>query len=266
MLKQPKINASTLATLLLSAALMLPIAERATSQSTQPGGNAISPSGPPVVEPKVEFTEEQKVKLKKAKIDSKKFKEEEEKRTKPVFYKDQKLSSNEISNLNSKHNNLYASASGKLYASVANTSRPGVFMVTYGDSSSSSNEWGGGHAAIVYNAYYTLESYGNRSSAQNGVLYWPNNWETRYQHITARTVSGTTVSQDQQAATRAAQQFKKPYNAILFNINQDNSFYYSQLVYRQFKVLFNIDMSSGFGTVFPSDLLSTTKASTLYTQ
>lgn len=90
MLKQPKINVSALATLLLSAALMLPIAERATSQSAQPRGNAIEPSGPRVVEPTIELTPEQKVDLEKAKIEAKKFKEEEGKRTQPVFYKDKK--------------------------------------------------------------------------------------------------------------------------------------------------------------------------------
>lgn len=139
-------------------------------------------------------------------------------------------------------------------------------MVSNNDSSSSSTSWAGGHAAMVYSAYNTIEAYGNRSSSQNGVLYWPNNWETRYAHLTARTVLGTTTSQDQQAATRASQQVSKPYNYNFYNIDQDSSFYCSQLVYRQFRVLFGIDLNYGGGAVWPSDLLGTGNASTIYTQ
>lgn len=261
MFKQPKINVSALTTLLLSVVLMLPIAEKATSQSTQPRGNAVDPSGPRVVEPTIELTPEQKVDLEKAKIEAKKFKEEGEKRTKPVFYKDKKLNSTKI------NNSLYASTSGKLYAAIIpTTSRPGIFMISHNDSSSSSASWAGGHAAIVYSEYNTIEAYGNKSASENGVLYWPNNWEKRYAHFTARTVSSTTTSQDQQAVTRASQQVTKPYNWYFYDIDQDNSFYCSQLVYRQFKVLFGIDLNYGGGAVWPGDLMSTENAVDVYTQ
>lgn len=103
---------SALATLLLSAVLVLPTTERATSQSTQPEGSAIEPSGPPVVEPTIKLTPEQKVDLEKAKVETKKFKEEAEKRIKPVFYKDKKSNSTKTNNLTSKPNSLYASTSG----------------------------------------------------------------------------------------------------------------------------------------------------------
>jgi uncharacterized protein YycO len=118
---------------------------------------------------------------------------------------------------------------------------------------------------MVYSNLNTIEAYGNRSS-QNGVYYYPNNWETRYKSMTARSTIGTTVDKDKQAALRAAQQVGKPYNYNFWDIDQDNSFYCSQLFYRQFRTLFNINLNDNGGAVWPGDLIATKNATTIYSQ
>jgi len=58
-----------------------------------------------------------------------------------------------------------------------------------------------------------------------------NNWYSRYAHVWGRTVSGTTTTQDAQAAARAKQQVGDGYNYNLYNIDQDSSYYCSKLVW-----------------------------------
>jgi uncharacterized protein YycO len=205
----------------------------------------------------------QQKELDQAKSEVQKLKQEEKQRSKPQEFPDKKA---EIwRRLALRNSGLQASSSGKLYASLPVTSRPGVFMVSMNDSSASVTSFAGGHGAMVYSSSNTIESYGNRSSG-NGVYYYPNNWETRYQSMVARSVVGTTVAQDQQAALRASQQVGKSYNYNFWDIDQDNSFYCSQLVYRQFKALFNISLNDNGGAVWPGDLSVTKNATTIYSK
>jgi uncharacterized protein YycO len=205
----------------------------------------------------------QQKELEQAKSDAQKLIQEEKQRVKPQEFLDKKT---EIwRKFALKNQGLQASKSGKLYASLPVTSRPGIFMVSMNDSSASVTSFAGGHGAMVYSNLNTIEAYGNRSSG-NGVYYYPNNWETRYQNMVARSVSGTTVDQDKQAAIRASQQVGKAYNYNFWDIDQDNSFYCSQLVYRQFKALFNINLNDNGGAVWPGDLSATKNASTVYSK
>jgi uncharacterized protein YycO len=165
-------------------------------------GSSSEPATPPL-------TSAQKKELEQAKIDAEKIKQEEKQRTKPKESPDKK--SEVWRQIVLRQNGLQASKSKTLYASLPVTSRPGVFMVSMNDSSASSTSFAGGHAGMVYSSQNTVESYGNRSS-QNGVYYYPNNWETRYRSIVARSVNGTTIDQDRQAAVRASQQVGKAYN------------------------------------------------------
>ncbi|WP_440603932.1 YiiX/YebB-like N1pC/P60 family cysteine hydrolase [Bacillus sp. GB_SG_008] len=140
--------------------------------------------------------------------------------------------------------------------------RAGTFLVTL-DSGSSSGFVAGGHAGIVYDYYNTVESYGNKGS-KNGVRYWPNNWNTRYSNVIGRTVSGTTASQDAYAAKWASYQIGDPYNWNFWNINQNSSFYCSQLVYRTFQYNYGKNMNYNGGAVWPVDLTKTSVAYTIY--
>jgi uncharacterized protein YycO len=124
-----------------------------------------------------------------------------------------------------------------------------------------------GHGAMVLSRTQTVEAWGNQSATRNGVQVWPNDWNTgAFAHFLARTALTTTSTQDAQAANRAKAQVGKPYNKDLFSIDQDNSYYCSQLVYRQFKVLFNADLNVGGGAVPPVDLANTQNAVTIYSK
>ncbi len=174
----------------------------------------------------------------------------------PTYYGDPKSktpsSSNKISS-----NSITPYASGVL-------ARAGVFLITLDSASSSSFAWAGGHAGMVWNATNTVESFGNKGSL-NGVRYWPNDWQSRYTHFQARTCYDTTVAQDYNAAAMATSEVGKPYNYNFFYINQDSSFYCSQLVWYCFHKLYGIDLNDG-GAVWPVDLVETNEAYTIYSQ
>ncbi|WP_322922808.1 YiiX/YebB-like N1pC/P60 family cysteine hydrolase [Paenibacillus campi] len=149
-------------------------------------------------------------------------------------------------------------------ANKAFSTRPGQFLVTTDTASSASSAWAGGHAAIVYSGYYTIESFGNRGN-ENGVRLWSNDWNTRYSHFQLRSVSGTTAQQDTNAAYAAYSFLNKPYNYNFFNINQTNSFYCSQLVWYVFNNKYNINLNDG-GAVWPVDLTQSPNAYLVYSQ
>jgi uncharacterized protein YycO len=176
---------------------------------------------------------------------------------KPTWYLDSKATTTNSPASATGSTSVTPNASGVL-------SRAGVFLIELDSSSSSSFAWAGGHAAMVWNASYTVESFGNKGS-QNGVRYWPNNWTTRYTHFQARTCYGTTIDQDYQAAQLATTEVGKPYNYNFFYINQDSSFYCSQLVWYCFHKLYGIDLNDG-GAVWPVDLTETDQAFTIYSQ
>jgi uncharacterized protein YycO len=201
------------------------------------------------------LTKEQQTEVAKAKAKTDQIRKQWETQA-PTYFQDPKSktpnSSNGISS-----NSITPNASSVL-------SRAGVFLVELDSSSSSSLAWAGGHAGMVWNASYTVESFGNKGS-QNGVRYWPNNWTTRYTHFQARTCYDTTFDQDYNAAAMATTEVGKPYNYNFFYINQDSSFYCSQLVWYCFHKLYGIDLNDG-GAVWPVDLVETDKAFTIYSQ
>ena len=92
-----------------------------------------------------------------------------------------------------------------------------------------------GHSGLVYSSSFVLESYGNKVN-QNGVRFWPNDWDTRYpSHTYLRSVSSTTVAQDAKAADYAYWNWLGyPYNWNFFNISTRSSFYCYQLIYAAF--------------------------------
>ncbi|WP_052330020.1 YiiX/YebB-like N1pC/P60 family cysteine hydrolase [Thermicanus aegyptius] len=145
------------------------------------------------------------------------------------------------------------------------SSRPGVYYVTFDSSSSSLISWAGGHAGIVYNEDYVIESWGNKGDDLNGVHLWPNNWASRYTHMEARTVRSTTVSEDEQAAELAYSYIGKPYNYNFFDIDQDDSFYCSQLVWYVFYHTADVDLNDG-GAVWPVDLSETDESYVIYSK
>ena len=81
----------------------------------------------------------------------------------------------------------------------------------------------------------------------------------------ARTTYGTTLEEDRLAAVKAASYLGRPYNYNFFYINQDNSFYCSQLVWYSFYKLYGIDLNDGWA-VWPVDLIESPKAYLIYAQ
>ncbi|WP_077614712.1 YiiX/YebB-like N1pC/P60 family cysteine hydrolase [Caenibacillus caldisaponilyticus] len=191
-----------------------------------------------------DLTESQKDDIQTAKERTEKALKEMEKINTPIYYGDPKLSTNRISGL-------------QFEASLASTpywKRKGMIYVTLSSSSSGSSAWAGGHAGISYSSKYTIESFGNKGD-KNGVRKWSNTWEKRYKHFYALGVGTTTLDDDKKAADKANSYIGKPYNYNFFYINQNNSFYCSQLVWYVFKHLpeHAVDLNDG-GAVWPIDL------------
>ncbi len=193
------------------------------------------------------LTKKQQEEIKQAKMKTESLKKKWESRKGPKYHGDQKVSNG-------------VSIQAGYY------SRPGMFLVTLDTASSSSSAWAGGHAGMVYSDYYVIESWGNQGEALNGVNLWPNDWDTRYTHMELRSASDTTVSEDEQAADKAfSYAGNTPYNINFFYINQDSSFYCSQLVWYCFYNLFDIDMNDG-GAVWPVDLTESSESYVVYSQ
>ncbi|MGG1574572.1 YiiX/YebB-like N1pC/P60 family cysteine hydrolase [Fictibacillus sp. NRS-1165] len=195
------------------------------------------------------LTSKQKAEIQQAKLETNKLKKSMDSQKSPKFYGDKKVAE-----------------SGTISAAATTWKRKGIFYVTTDTASSGSSAWAGGHAGISYNSYYAIESFGNKGSALNGVNLWDNNWNSRYIHFKALSTHNTTVAQDASTADKAyTYAGLKPYNYNFFNINQDNSFYCSQLVWYAYMKKLNIDLNDG-GAVWPVDLTQTSKAYTVYSQ
>lgn len=166
----------------------------------------------------------------------------------------------------SKIQNNLSSVSTLTSSSTPASSRKGTFYVTSDATSSNSSAWAGGHAAMVYSQYYTIEAWGNQGDALNGVNLWPNNWKTKYNHFEALSLYNTTLSEDQEAGDKAFSYAGwVPYNYNFFNIDQDNSFYCSQLVWYAFEHTAGIDLNDG-GAVWPVDLTQSSETYSFYAQ
>ncbi|MEE6453131.1 YiiX/YebB-like N1pC/P60 family cysteine hydrolase [Gottfriedia acidiceleris] len=180
--------------------------------------------------------------LSNAKIETKQLEIELEQLEEPVFYGDKK-----------------SELRGTTWK------RKGTIFVTTDTASANSSTWAGGHAGISYNNYYTIESFGNKGAALNGVNLWNNDWNKRYKHFKAISVNGTTAAQDAKVADKAYSYLGRKYNLNFFSINQDKSFYCSQLVWYSYKKIASIDLNDG-GAVWPVDLIQSKKTYTIYSQ
>lgn len=211
------------------------------------------------------LSEEKKNFLKKAQQETIEFQKELEKRKKPEFYGDPKTNKSKGMSKNTSpgEKDLLASKEPLILSQNTGIYRPGVFYITLEGNSGILKV--NGHAAMVLNGSSTLEAFGNQGAANDGVRVWPNDWDSgAFTHFVARSVVGTNTSQDSAAASRAYAQVGKPYNFDLWSIDQDGKYYCSQLVYRQFKYLFGIDLNNEGGPVLPVDLAKTSKAYNIY--
>lgn len=108
-----------------------------------------------------------------------------------------------------------------------------------------------GHAAIVYNGTYCVES------VAEGVVLGKNNWNTQYQNCAAAAVEGTTFAQDEAVGNWCYRQIGKPYNWSYYNISRRDAFYCAQLVWAGYNDLCGIDLntSEAGAAIHPLELL-----------
>lgn len=95
-----------------------------------------------------------------------------------------------------------------------------------------------GHAAIIYSYNTVIESL------SCGVVAGPNNWNYSKQTCYGVTATGTSVTQDKNAAEWCYKQIGKPYNYNFINIWTRDRFYCSQLVWAAFYDNFRINLST----------------------
>jgi uncharacterized protein YycO len=95
-----------------------------------------------------------------------------------------------------------------------------------------------GHAAIVYSAGYIVES------VENGVAISRNNWKTKKKNMAAVTVRDTTIAQDKKVSDWCKSKIGKNYNYNYYDINNNKSYYCSQLIWAGFKKLYNINLNT----------------------
>lgn len=117
-----------------------------------------------------------------------------------------------------------------------------------------------GHAAIVQNKNYVIESL------SNGVGRHKNNWVGRKSKIYGVTVKGTSAAQDKAAYSWCASKIGKKYNYNYYNVSTRKKFYCSQLVWAAFKDKYRIDLNTkAFGAaVHPMELVNTSKTNIIY--
>ena len=117
-----------------------------------------------------------------------------------------------------------------------------------------------GHAAIIYNSTTVVESL------SGGVTTGANNWNKVRSKTYGVTVSGTTTTQDSNAANWCYNQRGKSYNWNYLNVLTRSSFYCSHLVWAAFKDLYGIDLNtSSYGAaVHPMELVNTSRTSKIY--
>ena len=135
--------------------------------------------------------------------------------------------------------------------------RPGVILVTTDGVIGTVI----GHAGIVYNWYYTIES-----NPGKGVQYNHNNWDKIKERVYGLDVKGTSDAVDENASLVAKRHIGKEYNWELTNFNKTGSFYCSQLVYRGYLDAAGKNLNYMGGIVFPMDLVRSNHTTTIYTK
>lgn len=117
-----------------------------------------------------------------------------------------------------------------------------------------------GHAAIIYSSSTVVESL------ENGVVMGANDWNTSKSTCYGVSVSGTTATEDKEAANWCYRQLGKPYNWNYFNTSTRTAFYCSQLVWASFYDNYDIDLStSSFGSaIHPSELADSSYTYIIY--
>lgn len=117
-----------------------------------------------------------------------------------------------------------------------------------------------GHAAIIYNSTTVVESL------SEGVTTGPNNWNKVRSKTYGVTVSGTTATQDSNAANWCYNQRGKSYNWNYLNVSTRSSFYCSHLIWAAFKDLYGIDLdTSSYGVaVHPMELVNSSRTTKIY--
>lgn len=117
-----------------------------------------------------------------------------------------------------------------------------------------------GHAAIVWNSDYVIES------TAEGVKRGKNNWNTKKKTCYGVSVKSTTINNDRGAANWCRDQIGKPYNYSYLNVKTRSKFYCSQLVWAAYKDKYGIDLNtSKFGkAIHPMELVETSKTKMIY--
>lgn len=117
-----------------------------------------------------------------------------------------------------------------------------------------------GHAAIIYTSTRVVESL------SGGVTTGNNDWNKTRTKAYGVTVSGTTTTQDSNAANWCYNQIGKSYNWNYLNVSTRKSFYCSHLVWASFLDLYgiNLDTSSYGVAVHPMELVNTSKTVKIY--
>ncbi|MDR2372524.1 MAG: hypothetical protein LBD77_00160 [Bifidobacteriaceae bacterium] len=125
---------------------------------------------------------------------------------------------------------------------------------------------GFGHAAIVYDADYVVEAN------FDGVIKGKNNWYSARTKVTGLDVIAATPAQEAAAAEWTYTQIGKPFNYNVFNTSLRSRYYCAHLVWAAFKDKYGIDLNTsawdilGAKAVAPTELISTPKTTTIYTQ
>lgn len=117
-----------------------------------------------------------------------------------------------------------------------------------------------GHAAIIYTSTRVVESL------SGGVTTGPNDWNKTRSQCYGVTTSGTTTTQDSNAADYCYRQIGKPYNWNYYNVTTRSSFYCSHLVWAAYLDLYAINLNTdSYGVaVHPMELVNTSRTYTIY--
>ncbi|SFJ11330.1 Uncharacterized protein YycO [Terrisporobacter glycolicus] len=129
-----------------------------------------------------------------------------------------------------------------------------------------------GHAGIIYTPKKTIESFpasglaADSGKSKNGVYYYDNIWNKRFEKVYALNVKNTSKKIDASAADYAEYYIGKPYNWNFADIETNKKFYCSQLVYKAYKHKAHKNLNYGKGPVHPIDLVKTKHTSIIYSK
>lgn len=110
-----------------------------------------------------------------------------------------------------------------------------------------------GHAAIVYNHYYVIES-----NPGSGVHKGDNNWWKTRNITYGLKVHTLSQYQREQVADWCSRKQTLPYNWNFYDVNTRSKFYCSQLVWAGFKDKYNVDLNGGqYGqAIYPPEIIN----------